>query len=85
LANLDNRPIIHNPERVRYTKADMYWMALGELGSYIASAVLAIIAYSKASDHLPSWRFFAAFVVFIISSKILHWFVHLGYRPDVDA
>lgn len=60
----------------------MYWMALGELGSYIASIVLAVVAYRKVPFEHPGWKFFFAFLVFCVFSKIFHWFVHLGYKPE---
>jgi hypothetical protein len=57
-------------------------MALGELGSYIASIVLAVVVYRKTPFENPGWKFFFAFLVFAFASKTLHWFVHLGYRPE---
>lgn len=59
-------------------------MALGEVGSYLAALVLAVVAYSKLPISIALLQVLTAVLVFCVSSKTFHWFVHLGYEPDVE-
>lgn len=71
---------------VKYTKSYIRWMALGEIGSYLISVLLAATVYMKVP--LPPYAFLrilAALFVFFVTSKIVHWFIHLGYEPEVDG
>ena len=62
----------------------MYWMAFGELGSYLVSLLLAVVAYIKSPVTTVLLQVPVALIVFCVSVKTFHWFVHLGYEPETE-
>ena len=77
--------IQQNNHCVKLSERDWKWMALGEIGAYLAAILSAVFVAMSLDESATFVRIFAGLASLYFVAKAALGFVHLGYRPESNS